>query len=78
VDSSSDEQMMSARPSLLGGTVVMDIFWPSVLSYHCSDALVAMNRLPVVTVTYGQLVRELRRRTMSVPGGEDALHDEHI
>jgi hypothetical protein len=49
-----------------------------VLSYHCSDVLVAMSQLLMVTMTYGQLVRELRRRTMSVRGGEDALHDEHI
>jgi hypothetical protein len=36
---------------------VTDVFCPSILSYHCSDALVAMDRLPVAIVTYGLLVQ---------------------
>jgi hypothetical protein len=36
---------------------VTDVFCPSILSYHCSDVLVAMDRLPVAIVTYGLLVQ---------------------
>jgi hypothetical protein len=57
VDSSCDEQMMSAHPSLLGAIVAMGIFGPSLLSSHCSDALVATDRLPMATVTYGLLLQ---------------------
>jgi hypothetical protein len=54
VDSSSDEWMTSAYPSLLGATVVTDVFCTSLLSYHCSDELVARghnNLWFVATVT---------------------------
>jgi hypothetical protein len=57
IDSSSDGRMMSARPLLGGVIVVTDVFCPSILSYHCNDALVAMDRLPVAIVTYGLLVQ---------------------
>jgi hypothetical protein len=40
VDSRSDAQMTSARPSLLWAIVAMDVFGPSLPSYHCSDRLV--------------------------------------
>jgi hypothetical protein len=43
--------MTSARPLLLGATVAMDVFCPSLLSYH-SDALVAMDQLLITTMTY--------------------------
>jgi hypothetical protein len=52
VDSSSDGQMMSAHPSLLGATVAMNVFCLSLLSYHCSDDLVVTDWFPVTTVTY--------------------------
>jgi hypothetical protein len=57
VDSSSDGQMMSARPSLLRATVVMGVFVPSLLSYHYSNALVLTGRLPMATVTYGSFLQ---------------------
>jgi hypothetical protein len=41
VDSNRDEWMMSPRPSLLGVTVATDVFYPSLLNYHCSDGSVA-------------------------------------
>jgi hypothetical protein len=53
VNSSSDEQMTSARPSLLGVTVAMCVFSPSLLNYYCSDAFVVTSQLPVTIVTYG-------------------------
>jgi hypothetical protein len=30
---------------------------PSLLSYHCNDALVMMGQLPIATVTYGSLLQ---------------------
>jgi hypothetical protein len=57
VDSSSNSQMTSAHPLLLGATVATIIFCPSLLSYHCSYALVAMGRLPVAIVTYNLLLQ---------------------
>jgi hypothetical protein len=54
VDSSSDGWMTSACPSLLEATVVKDVFCTSLLSYHCSDELVARghnNLRSVATVT---------------------------
>jgi hypothetical protein len=53
VDSSSDKQMMSARSLLLGDTVAIDVFDSSLLSYHYSDALITMDRLLIIIVTYG-------------------------
>jgi hypothetical protein len=35
-------ELTSSRPLLLGDTVAMCVFCLSLLSYHCSDALVAM------------------------------------
>jgi hypothetical protein len=52
VDSSSDGWMTSACPSLLEATVVKDVFCTSLLSYHCSDELVA-----VTTITYDLLLQ---------------------
>jgi hypothetical protein len=57
VDLSSDGQMMPARPLLLWTTVATDIFSLLLLSYHCSDTLLAMGRLPVATMTYGLLLQ---------------------
>jgi hypothetical protein len=57
VNSSSDEWMTSACPSLLGATAVVGVFYPSLLSYHCSDALVAMSRLPMAIMTYSPLLQ---------------------
>jgi hypothetical protein len=51
VDSSSDKQMMSARPLIVGATVATGVFGPSLLSYNCSDVLVVTGRLPVAAVT---------------------------
>jgi hypothetical protein len=49
-------ELMSIRLSLLGATVATDDFGPSLLSYHSSITLVAMDRLSVSTVTYGPLL----------------------
>jgi hypothetical protein len=57
MDSSSDGWLTSARSLLLAATVVMDVFYPSLLSYHYSNALVAMDRLPMTTVTYDLLLQ---------------------
>jgi hypothetical protein len=53
VDSSSDGWMTSACPSLLGATVVTDVFCTSLLSYHCSDELVARDHNNLRSVTIG-------------------------
>jgi hypothetical protein len=37
--------------------VATGVFGPSLLSYHCSDALVVTGRLPVATVTYNPLLQ---------------------
>jgi hypothetical protein len=57
MDSSSDRQMKSARPSLLWATIVMVVFSPSLLSYHCSDTLIVMGQLLMATVTYDPLLQ---------------------
>jgi hypothetical protein len=57
VDSSSNGWMMSPRPSLLRATVATDRRRSSLLSYHCSDALVAMGQLTMTTVTYDSLLQ---------------------
>jgi hypothetical protein len=57
IDSNSDGRMTSTRPSLLGATVATCIFCPSLLSYHCSNVLKVMDRLPMVIVTYGPLLQ---------------------
>jgi hypothetical protein len=38
---SSNRRMMSSCPSLLEAIVAMDVFYPSLLCYHCSDGQVA-------------------------------------
>jgi hypothetical protein len=43
--------------SLLGVIVVMTIFCSSLLCCHCSDDLVTVSRLPVITVTYDPLLQ---------------------
>jgi hypothetical protein len=43
-------EQTSTRPSLIGATVAMDVFCPLVRSYHCSDALLAIGRLPMAPV----------------------------
>jgi hypothetical protein len=48
---------MSACPSLLGATVTMDVFYPSLLSYHCSDVLVTTGWFSLTTVTYDSLLQ---------------------
>jgi hypothetical protein len=53
---SSDRQMMSAHPSLQWATLAIGIFGLLLWSYHCSDALVAMGRMPMTTVTYNPLL----------------------
>jgi hypothetical protein len=50
-------QMTSGCSSLLGGTVATVVFSLSLLSYYCTDVLVATDRLPVDTVTYGLLLQ---------------------
>jgi hypothetical protein len=35
----------------------MGVFYPSLLSYPCSDALIAMIRLSVIKVTYDLLLQ---------------------
>jgi hypothetical protein len=57
VDSSSNGWITSPCPSLLGATIAMGRRRTSLLSYHCSDILVATDRLPVTTVTYGPLLQ---------------------
>jgi hypothetical protein len=59
VNSSSDGQMMSAHPSLLVATVAMYVFYPSLLRYHCSDALVTTGRMFMVIGTYSLLLQYL-------------------
>jgi hypothetical protein len=54
---SSDGRMTSTYPSLLENTVATDVFCPSLLCYHCRDALVATGRVPVDIVTYGSLLQ---------------------
>jgi hypothetical protein len=51
-DYSSHGQMTSWCTSLLQTIVVIDIFCPSLLCYHCSDTVVATDQLPVITVAY--------------------------
>jgi hypothetical protein len=52
VNSSSDEQMMSACLSLLWATIAMDVFSQSLLSNHYNDALVATDGMPMTTIIY--------------------------
>jgi hypothetical protein len=73
-------ELTSAHPSLLGATIVMDVFYPSLLSYHCSDALVAMDRLPMATVTYGPLLQclfvvvlDLQQQNKDIGGSNSRL-----
>jgi hypothetical protein len=51
------DEMTLTNPSLLGATVAMGRIRPSLLSYHCSDALVATGPLSVPTVAYGILLQ---------------------
>jgi hypothetical protein len=53
---SSDRQQMSLCPSLLQTTGAIDVFYLSLLCYHCSDAILATGQLPVATVAYGPLL----------------------
>jgi hypothetical protein len=50
IDHSSDERLSSRCPSLLQTIVAMGGLCPSLLWYHCSDAVLAMGRMPVTTV----------------------------
>jgi hypothetical protein len=59
VNSSSDGQMTLAYQSLLGATVAMSVFYPSLLSYNYSDTLLAMVQLLIITVTYDTLLQYL-------------------
>jgi hypothetical protein len=43
---------MSAHPSLLESIVVTGGFCRSLLYYHCSDVVVATDRMPITTVVY--------------------------
>jgi hypothetical protein len=61
VDSSSDGWMMPPRPSLLGAIVATGKRRPILLSYYCSDALVAQDQFPVATVAYNLLLQCLFR-----------------
>jgi hypothetical protein len=63
VDSNSDGQMTSAHPSLLGAIIATDAFCPSLLSYHCSDTLVATDQLSMTTVTSGRPVAIIPNRS---------------
>jgi hypothetical protein len=47
--------MVPVVATVLQTTVAMGGFYPSLLCYHCSDAVVAIGRLPVATVAYGPL-----------------------
>jgi hypothetical protein len=51
-------ELTSASLSLLWTRVAMSAC-PSLLSYHSSDALVAMDRLPMAIVTYDLLLQRL-------------------
>jgi hypothetical protein len=46
---SSNGQMMSLCSSLLQTTVTTDVFWQSLLCYHCSDMVVVTSRFLVVS-----------------------------
>jgi hypothetical protein len=48
----NDRRMISSHPSLVGVTVAMDSFCPSLLCYHCSDIVVTTGKIPVTTVIY--------------------------
>jgi hypothetical protein len=55
IDHSSDGRLSSRCPSLLQTIVAMGGLCPSLLWYHCSDAVLATGRMPVTTVTYDPL-----------------------
>jgi hypothetical protein len=57
VTSISDEWLMSQCSSLLQITIPTDIFCPSLLCYHCSDAVLATGQLPVATMAYDLLLQ---------------------
>jgi hypothetical protein len=52
LDSSSDGRMVTTHPSLLGATIATSVFCSSLLSYNCSNTLVATDRLPVAIMIY--------------------------
>jgi hypothetical protein len=54
---SSDGRLTSLYPSLLQTTVATDVFCSSLLCYHYSDVVVAMDRLPVATMAYGSMLQ---------------------
>jgi hypothetical protein len=71
VDSSSNGWMTSACSSLLGATVVTNVFCTSLLSYHCSDELVARdhnNLWFVATVTDRSSVPKPRQSLILLAG----------
>jgi hypothetical protein len=49
------DELTSVNPLLLWTRVATDVFGPSLLSYHYSDNLVVMRRMPMTTVTYDPL-----------------------
>jgi hypothetical protein len=53
----NDGRMTSSHLSLLGSKIRMDDFCPSLLYYHRSDVVVAIDKIPVTTVAYGPFLQ---------------------
>jgi hypothetical protein len=53
----SDERLTLRYSSLLHTTVVIYIFYLSLLYYHCSNIVIAMSQLHMIIVTYNLLLQ---------------------